>query len=185
MMKKLFFLLSMVVYFALSSVAGAANWQWVASSDNMTLTVDTDSITKDDGIYSFWLQYKYADFTNEKISGERIDYIKIQSKLKNTQNGYEIMDVIAYAYNSAGNPLYKYPSNPWQSVIPGTFSEKVKNKVLAIRADADKAEAEQEKKDKADRDAAGKKERAAQKNKEDVETAANVVQSVLLGGIFR
>lgn len=176
-------LLTLALCLAFSSLASAANWQWVASTDDTTLEIDSQSITKADGIYNVWAQFKYADFVDKRANGERISFARTQFKLKNTPSGYEIMSTVTHSYNKKGDVLLTYPAQPWASVIPETLGEAILKKVLDLRADADKEELEQVKKEQEAQVAEEKKAAAERKKKQDTETAANVARTIL-GGIF-
>ena len=64
-------LLTLALCLAFSSLASAANWKWLTSTDDVTLSINTDNITRVNGIYTVWVQIKYADYAQKTIKAKK------------------------------------------------------------------------------------------------------------------
>ena len=65
-------LLTLALCLAFSSLASAASWKWLTSTDDVTVSINTDNITRVNGIYTVWVQIKYADYAQKNYKGEKI-----------------------------------------------------------------------------------------------------------------
>ena len=186
MLRKVLLVLVLVVG-CLGNFSGveAANWQWVVSSSKITVTIDLDSISKSDGIYTVWARFKNADYVDKYVNHQRVDYTADQLQYKKQGNGYLICQARSIAYHDEED-IGEWTSSRWESVIPSTFGDSILKRVLAERAAADKKEEEQLNKQQQEQAAAQaakeKQEKAESKRRNNEQAAANVIG--ILGGIL-
>ena len=71
-MKKIILILSLCLsLLGLSSITYAAEWEWITSTDVMTVSFDKDSIRKsEDDKYFAWIKYEYTESKGAKISDD-------------------------------------------------------------------------------------------------------------------
>jgi len=130
MLRKLFMVLSLTVLFLANiSVVNAANWQWVRSNNKVTMTMDMNSISKNNDIYTVWVQLKYV-YLNKYVNNKRIDHTTEEWKYLKGSSGYMVSVARVLAYGE-GELLYDrtYNTDP-KDVVPGSFGETILNKIL-------------------------------------------------------
>lgn len=179
----------------LCSSAFATNWQWVDSSDKMTISLNTDNITRINNIYTAWFRFVYVDYAQPTERGQKVKYFLERESIQKTETGDQHRTLEIILYDSQGNVIDRSnKAGNWESIIPGSFGETMFKKVLEVRAAQDKADDEKAAADKAvankkaadakaEAEQKAKKEKQAQRNKE----AANAVLGVgsaILGGLL-
>lgn len=190
MLRKLFVMLSLLVFvLANGTVVDAANWQWVKSNSKTTLTMDTSSISKNDGIYTVWVRLKYV-YTDRYVNNKRIDYSVEEWKYKKDGNGYLVRTARTLAYGDEELLADRTYNSEWRDVVPNTFGEDVLNNVLKQRAEADKLEdtqarKQQQEEQKRQQDAQVAKTAKEKKDRDDRNRRANTeAAGSVLGGIL-
>lgn len=154
--------------------AQAANWQEVTKGTGGTLEINADNITRTNGIYTAWIRFRFAEGAGETINGQKVATRLEKTCFRTTETGGEFKCLNIYQYSAEGLLLESAKGNDtWDSVIPGTLSEDIYNKVLELRKDAD---AEDDKK--------AKRAKRAKADKEAANTAVNIAGAVL-GGLIR
>lgn len=177
-------LLTLALCLAFSSLASAANWKWLTSTDDITLSINTDNITRVNGVYTVWVQIKYADYAQKIYKGEKIAVTLEKMNFKRTEIGDETRSLEIIDYNIKGDFLRNTKgSGTWESVIPSSIGEQIFQEVLKIRSDADKSDDAQAQKEKEVEQAQSEKEKRAKQNKENTKVATDVARAVL-GGLF-
>lgn len=176
MIKKILVMLLTLLCFC--SVSFAANWQWLISSDTTTISINTDNITRVNGVYTVWIKAVPVEYAQEIEDGKKIAMMMEQLNFRRTESGDECRSLQILCYDAKGNFVNSHKDmTNWSSVIPGTNGEKIFNKVLELRADADKD-------DDANAAAKAKKEKQAKRDKEAADTAKDIGKAVLSGRWF-
>lgn len=177
-------LLTLALCLAFSSLASAASWKWLTSTDDVTVSINTDNITRVNGIYTVWVQIKYADYAQKNYKGEKIAVTLEKMNFKRTEMGDEGRSLEIIDYSSKGNFLRNTKgSATWESVIPSSIGEQIFQEVLKLRSDADKEDDIQIQKEKDAEQTQAEKEKRSKQNKENTKVATDVARAVL-GGLF-
>jgi|GEM_PF-2776471 len=177
-------LLTLALCLAFSSLASAASWKWLTSTDDVTVSINTDNITRVNGIYTVWVQIKYADYAQKNYKGEKIALTLEKMNFKRTEMGDEGRSLEIIDYSSKGNFLRNTKgSAAWESVIPSSIGEQIFQEVLKLRSDADKEDDIQIQKEKDAEQTQAEKEKRSKQNKENTKVATDVARAVL-GGLF-
>ena len=137
-------LLVFVLIFSVTGVSSAANWQWITSTDDTTVSFDTTSIIDKsvkisnteyiNCIYSVWLKCEFTDAKGEALAKDvnvekaiALELNEIEFDFKN--RGKRIKSTHFYAKDGSllvSMPIYMV-KNSFDSIIPGSGGEIIFN----------------------------------------------------------
>lgn len=123
-------LLFCLAVFIMAPITYAADWQWIGSTDVMTVSFDKDSIRKSEhNKYFAWIKYEYTESEGAKISDElklteplSYQLLRLEFDYKNESLGiksYIYYSKIGTVLGQHTNQFY-YDFNP---IIPGSIGE--------------------------------------------------------------
>lgn len=133
-MKKIILILSLCLsLLGLSSITYAAEWEWITSTDVMTVSFDKDSIRKsEDDKYFAWIKYEYTESKGAKISddlklAEPISYQLHRLEFDYKNESIKTQSVVTYDKNGTtlANYTDKYSLNHFEPIIPGSVGEAI------------------------------------------------------------
>lgn len=167
-MKKILLLVSLILMLC-SSIGYAANWQWVASTDKLTMSLNTEDILRVNGEYIAWTQIKVIEYAQYVENGQKIAVRLEKLGFKKTETGNEFRLLEYCEYNKDGNLVKSGKGDmQWDSIPPNSLAEGVFKKVLEIRSAADKED-----------DAKELKEKKKQQRRETNNIVANIGAAIL------
>lgn len=130
-MKKLTVLLLSLLCFC--SSAFATNWQWVCSTSEITVSIDTDTIAKIGSAYTSWIKVVPLEYAQRTIYGEKAAMILEQYSYTKTDLGADCKRLQAVYYNKSGNVIYHNTERQnWSSLIPNSVGEIVYKKTVEL-----------------------------------------------------
>ena len=130
-----------VMVLGLTNVSSAANWQWITSTDDATISFDTASIKNNSNpaysqwVYSAWIKWTYVDSEGEKMA-EKYNFKKpVAYSLVEEHFDYKnkgILIKFVYYYDNEGKILFGSPTyeTTFQPVIPDSIGEVIYNTTL-------------------------------------------------------
>ncbi len=131
-----------ILILSVTGVSSAANWQWITSTDDTTISYDTTSIMDKSikhplpeystFIYSVWIRSEYTDSRGDEIS-KQYSYDKtVGFDLNEFEFDYKNKGIRAksrHTYAKDGSPLGSHPSYTFDpsfvSLIPGSVGETI------------------------------------------------------------
>lgn len=145
MLKKLSCILLLVLFSLGFSVNAQASdrFQWITSTDNMTLSYDTKSImynSTDGKIIDLWLKSDYTEEGAKKeIREQRMKGLWQEAKYDSfshtlthiliSKKSTKFLEV--YHYDVSGNVLFSFDMSPysnWTSIVPASLMEAIRDK---------------------------------------------------------
>lgn len=142
MMRKILTTLFLVciLVFSFTSVSSAANWQWITSTDDTTISYDTTSIIDKSYkisnaeygnlVYSVWTKSEYTDAKGEELAAQlnfnqpiKYSLIEREFDYKNKATRINAMHI----YTKDGTRIESVPSyilgSSFESIIPDSTGE--------------------------------------------------------------
>ena len=130
MMKKFFAnLLICFILLGITCTSYAANWQWITSTDIITLSFDTTSIRpSESGRYFVWIKQEYTEAEGKNLSNKfqydkPIAYFLIREEIDYKNEAIGTQSTIAYANDGSVMGSYTNKFYDFTPVIPGTVGE--------------------------------------------------------------
>jgi hypothetical protein len=126
-------LLFCLAVFIMSPISYAADWQWISSTDVMTVSFDKDSIRKSErNKYFVWIKFEFTESEGIKQSNnlklaKPISYqlIRFEFDYKNESNRLQTLVVYGKDGTSLANYTDKYSVEQFEPIIPGSTGEEI------------------------------------------------------------
>lgn len=121
-MKKILLLTIFLLSFCATSFAD--NWQWIESTDTLTISVNTEQSYKNNNIYTGWIQIVPVEYARNTYKGKPVAKIILKCSFKTTPTGNMMNIHEVFAYDDRGNFLDsdKYGKG-WESITPESGGE--------------------------------------------------------------
>lgn len=125
-----------IIFFAvfiLVPITYAADWQWICSTDVMTVSFDKDSIRKSErNKYFVWIKSEYTESEGVKRSkdfklAEPISYALVRWEVDYKNESSRIQSSVIYDKNGASlaNFTDEYSLIRFKPIVPGSIGEEI------------------------------------------------------------
>lgn len=124
-----------IMLFGFSSVSSAANWQWITSTEKITISFDPSRIReKDRDAYSVWVKNEYSSYYGKEFAEtyklkKPVSYNLLLFEFSYKSEGYRVLSCLFYADD--GSIIDSYNRNPvltnFEPIIPDSVGEDIFN----------------------------------------------------------
>lgn len=117
----------------LCATSFADNWQWVKSTDTLTISVNKEQIYKNNNVYTGWAQMIAAEYARKTYNGQTIAKAIIKCSFTTISTGDMINILAQRCYDERGNLIYSdNTSNGWEPITPGTGGDAMYQKIREL-----------------------------------------------------
>ena len=124
-------LLFCLAVFIMAPITYAADWQWIGSTDVMTVSFDKDSIRKSEhNKYFAWIKYEYTESEGAKISDELkltepTSYALVRWEFDYKNESVRLQAIVRYSKDGTvlSNFTDEYNLARFIPIVPGSIGE--------------------------------------------------------------
>lgn len=124
-------LLFCLAVFIMAPITYAADWQWIGSTDVMTVSFDKDSIRKSEhNKYFAWIKYEYTESEGAKISDELkltepTSYALVRYEFDYKNESVRLQAIVRYSKDGTvlSNFTDEYNLARFIPIVPGSIGE--------------------------------------------------------------
>ena len=140
-------LLALVSFGFSVNVSAAERYQWITSTDSITVSYDTQSVKYDSvhgKVVDVWILWKFTNNGASKyVENNRAEGFNKEAKWDNfsfwlahtliSKNSQKLLEIIYYDVNGKVIDSSAYdPNNRWHDFPPGSTGEKIRDKFIGF-----------------------------------------------------